>query len=68
MAVCDAGGRLIAQNTMDGASMAAAFGERGEAMASAAFAKPSGELAGAASCTGRAHLPGCEPGFVGDFN
>src|SRR5256886_5338163 len=45
VAVCDAGGRLIAFNRMDGASWASAYGSQGKAIASAAFARPSGELA-----------------------
>ncbi len=45
VAVCDAGGRLIAFNRMDGAIWASAYGCQGKAIASAAFARPSGELA-----------------------
>ena len=44
-AVCDAGGRLIAFNRMDGAIWASGYGSQGKAVASAAFARPSGELA-----------------------
>jgi glc operon protein GlcG len=44
-AVCDSGGRLIAFNRMDGAIWASAYGCQGKAIASAAFARPSGELA-----------------------
>src|SRR6266571_379638 len=44
VAVCDAGGRLIAFNRMDGAIWASAIGSQGKAIASAAFARPSGEL------------------------
>jgi len=44
VAVCDAGGRLIALNRMDGAIWAAAFGSQGKAMASAGFGRPSGVL------------------------
>jgi uncharacterized protein GlcG (DUF336 family) len=43
-AVCDAGGRLIAFNRMDGAIWASCFGSQGKAMASAAFGRPSGQL------------------------
>jgi uncharacterized protein GlcG (DUF336 family) len=43
-AVCDAGGRLIALQRMDGAIWASAYGSQGKAVASAAFARPSGEL------------------------
>ena len=45
VAVCDAGGRLIVFNRMDGAIWASAYGCQGKAIASAAFARPSGELA-----------------------
>jgi uncharacterized protein GlcG (DUF336 family) len=44
VAVCDAGGRLIAFNRMDGAIFASVYGCQGKAVASAAFARPSGEL------------------------
>jgi uncharacterized protein GlcG (DUF336 family) len=44
VAVCDAGGRLMAFNRMDGALWASVYGSQGKAIASAAFARPSGEL------------------------
>src|SRR5882672_12622881 len=44
-AVCDAGGRLVAFNRMDGAIWGSVYGSQGKAIASAAFARPSGELA-----------------------
>ena len=44
IAVCDAGGRLVAFQRMDGAMWAGAFGSQGKAIASAAFGLPSGEL------------------------
>ena len=44
VAVCDAGGRLVAFNRMDGAIWASALGAQGKAVASAAFNRPSGEL------------------------
>jgi glc operon protein GlcG len=44
VAVCDDGGRLLAFNRMDGAIWASAYGSQGKAIASAAFARPSGEL------------------------
>src|SRR5262245_35589057 len=44
-AVCDSGGRLIAFNRMDGAIWGSVYGCQGKAIASAAFARPSGELA-----------------------
>src|SRR5256886_16540570 len=45
VAVCDAGGRLIAFNRMDGAIWGSIYGSQGKAIASAGFARPSGELA-----------------------
>lgn len=45
VAVCDAGGRLVAFNRMDGAIWGSVYGCQGKAIASAAFARPSGELA-----------------------
>ena len=43
-AVCDTGGRLVAFQRMDNAIWASAYGSQGKAVASAAFARPSGEL------------------------
>jgi glc operon protein GlcG len=45
VAVCDSGGRLLAFNRMDGAIWGSAYGCQGKAVASVAFARPSGELA-----------------------
>jgi uncharacterized protein GlcG (DUF336 family) len=45
VAVCDAGGRLMAFGRMDGAIWASVYGSQGKAIASAAFARPSAELA-----------------------
>ena len=44
VAVCDAGGRLVAFQRMDGAIWAAVYGSQGKAAASAAFGRPSGDL------------------------
>ena len=44
VAVCDAGGRLMAFQRMDDAIWAGAYGSQGKAVASVAFGKPSGEL------------------------
>ena len=44
VAVCDAGGRLIAFQRMDGAMWAAVYGSQGKAAASAAFGWPSGDM------------------------
>jgi hypothetical protein len=45
-AVCDAGGRLMAFNRMDGAIWGSVYGSQGKAIASAAFGRASGELRG----------------------
>src|SRR3990170_333396 len=44
ISVCDAGGRLVAFQRMDGAMWAGSFGSQGKAIASAAFGRPSGDL------------------------
>ncbi len=44
-AVCDAGGRLVAFERMDNAIWAGVYGAQGKAVASAAFGRPSGEMA-----------------------
>ena len=44
VAVCDAGGRLMAFQRMDSTIWASVYGSQGKAVASAAFARPSGEL------------------------
>lgn len=44
VAVCDAGGRLLAFQRMDGARWAGVYGSQGKAIASVAFGRPSGEL------------------------
>jgi len=61
VAVCDSGGRLMAFNRMDGAIWGSAYGSQGKAIASAAFARPSGELqerAGSPIIQGIAHAEG----------
>ena len=40
VAVCDAGGRLVAFQRMDNAIWASAYGSQGKAVASAAFGRP----------------------------
>ena len=45
VSVSDSGGRLIAFQRMDGAIWAAVYGSQGKAAASAAFGRPSGDLA-----------------------
>ena len=42
VAVCDAGGRLMAFQRMDNAMWAGVYGSQGKAVASAAFGRPSG--------------------------
>jgi uncharacterized protein GlcG (DUF336 family) len=44
VAVCDAGGRLVAFQRMDGAIWGGAYGSQGKAIASVAFGRASGEL------------------------
>jgi len=44
-AVCDSGGRLIAFQRIDNAIWASVYGAQGKAVASAAFGRPSGEMA-----------------------
>jgi uncharacterized protein GlcG (DUF336 family) len=44
VAVCDAGGRLMAFNRMDNAIWASVYGSQGKAIASVAFGRASGEL------------------------
>jgi glc operon protein GlcG len=44
-AVCDAGGRLVAFQRMDNAIWASGYASQGKAVASAAFGRPSGEMA-----------------------
>jgi len=43
-AVCDAGGRVIAFNRVDGAIWASVNGSQRKAIASVGFARPSGEV------------------------
>jgi uncharacterized protein GlcG (DUF336 family) len=45
VAVCDAGGRLVAFQRMDNAIFASVYGSQGKAVCSAAFGRPSGEMA-----------------------
>ena len=45
VAVCDAGGRPLAFQRMDGTIWASAYASQGKAVASAAFGRPSGEMA-----------------------
>ncbi|WP_286929963.1 MULTISPECIES: GlcG/HbpS family heme-binding protein [Aeromicrobium] len=45
VSICDPGGRLLAFQRMDGGHWAAGYGSQGKAVASAAFARPSGVVA-----------------------
>ena len=54
-AVCDSGGRLIALQRMDNAIWASAYGSQGKAVASAAFGRPSGEMAERGKLTRELH-------------
>ena len=44
IAVCDAGGRLVAFQRMDHGMWAGGYGSQGKAIASAAFGRPSGDM------------------------
>jgi uncharacterized protein GlcG (DUF336 family) len=44
VAVCDAGGRLVAFNRMDGNIWGAVYGSQGKAVASAGLGRPSGQI------------------------
>lgn len=52
VAVCDAGGRLLAFQRMDGAIWASIAGCQGKAVTSSAFGRPSGDIAGRADHPG----------------
>lgn len=45
VSICDAGGRLLAFQRMDGGHWGAGYGSQGKAVAAAGFARPSGVLA-----------------------
>jgi glc operon protein GlcG len=45
VAICDAGGRPVAFQRMDNAILASVYASQGKAVASAAFGRPSGEMA-----------------------
>lgn len=64
VAVCDAGGRLIAFNRMDGAIWAGVYGSQGKAVASAAFGRNSGELAERAALPTPAGIAAAEGGHM----
>src|SRR6476661_8686708 len=64
VAVCDAGGRLMAFQRMDNAIWASAYGSQGKAVASAAFGRPSGELAERANHPTPAGIASAEGGHM----
>ena len=64
VAVCDAGGRLMAFQRMDNAIWASGYGSQGKAIASAAFARPSGELADRATQPTPAGIAAAEGGHM----
>ena len=64
VAVCDAGGRLVAFQRMNNAIWASAYGSQGKAVASAAFGRPSGVLAERASQPTPAGIAAAEGGHM----
>jgi uncharacterized protein GlcG (DUF336 family) len=64
VAVCDAGGRLVAFQRMDNTIWASAYGSQGKAVASVAFGRPSGELAERASHPTPAGIAAAEGGHM----
>src|SRR5579863_7065414 len=64
VAVCDAGGRLVAFQRMDNAIWASAYGSQGKAVASAAFGRPSGELSERATQPTPAGIAAAEGGHM----
>ena len=64
VAVCDAGGRLIAFNRMDGAIWAGVYGSQGKAVASAAFGRPSGQMQARATEPTPAGIASAEGGHM----
>ncbi len=64
VAVCDAGGRLVAFQRMDNAIWASADGSQGKAVASAAFGRSSGELAERANHPTPAGIAAAEGGHM----
>jgi glc operon protein GlcG len=64
VAVCDAGGRLVAFQRMNNAIWASAYGSQGKAVASAAFGRPSGVLAERANQPTPAGIAAAEGGHM----
>jgi glc operon protein GlcG len=63
-AVCDSGGRLVAFQRMNNAIWASVYGSQGKAIASAAFARPSGELSERANHPTPAGIAAAEGGHM----
>jgi uncharacterized protein GlcG (DUF336 family) len=64
VAVCDAGGRLMAFQRMNKAIWASGYGSQGKAIASAAFGRPSGELSERATHPTPAGIAAAEGGHM----
>jgi len=64
VAVCDAGGRLMAFQRMDNAIWASVYGSQGKAVASAAFGRPSGDLSERAAHPTPAGIAAAEGGHM----
>jgi len=64
VAVCDAGGRLVAFQRMTNAMWASGYGSQGKAIASAAFGRPSGVLAERANQPTPAGIAAAEGGHM----
>jgi uncharacterized protein GlcG (DUF336 family) len=64
VAVCDAGGRLMAFQRMDNAIWASGYGSQGKAIASAAFGRASGELSERANHPTPAGIAAAEGGHM----
>jgi glc operon protein GlcG len=64
VAVCDAGGRLVAFQRMTNAMWASGYGSQGKAVASAAFGRPSGVLAERANQPTPAGIAAAEGGHM----
>ncbi|MFE4499805.1 heme-binding protein [Rhodococcus sp. NPDC056743] len=64
VSVCDAGGRLVAFQRMDGGHWGAGYGSQGKAIASAGFARPSGLLSERASAPVMQGIAAAEGGHM----
>ena len=64
VAVCDAGGRLVAFSRMDGTVWGSVYGSQGKAVASVGFGRASGELQGRADSPIIRGIVGAEGGHM----